>query len=135
MRTRILCLFFLVSLFLITLVNPRNVFAQTKYWEIQSIDTMKYSRDMARERSGDVVFDRIIESVLEKIKSTGATHVAIGTPYDEEFIPFLRKWVLTARRVGLNIWFRGNFSGWEGWFDYPRISKEEHLEKIEEFIK
>ena len=39
-----------------------------------------------------------------------------------------------ARRVGLNIWFRGNFSGWEGWFDYPRISKEEHLEKIEEFI-
>ena len=92
MRTRILCLFFLVSLFLITLVNPRNVFAQTKYWEIQSIDTMKYSRDMARERSGDVVFDRIIESVLEKIKSTGATHVAIGTPYDEEFIPFLRKW-------------------------------------------
>ena len=104
---------------LVILVNPQNTHAQTPYWEIQSIDTMKYSRDMARERNKDMVFEKIIESVVEKIASTGATHVAIGTPYDEEFLPFLQTWVIAARKENLNVWFRGNFSGWEGWFDYP----------------
>ena len=103
-------------------------------WNFQSIDTMKYSRDIAREKLRDASFDAVIERQVKAIADTGATHIAIATPYDEEFVPFLRRWVDAARTHGLNVWFRGNFSGWEKWFEYPSISREEHLKKTEDFI-
>ncbi len=103
-------------------------------WNFQSIDTMKYSRDIAREKLRDASFDTVIARQVKAIADTGATHVAIATPYDEEFVPFLRRWVGAARTHGLKVWFRGNFSGWEKWFEYPSISREEHLKKTETFI-
>lgn len=103
-------------------------------WEFQSIDTMKYSRDLAREKLRDTSFDKVINQQVKNIADIGATHIAIATPYDEEFVPILKRWVSAARANGLHVWFRGNFSGWEGWFDYPRISPEEHNAKTKEFI-
>ncbi len=108
--------------------------ADLKFWQIQSIDTMKYSRDLAREKEKDQSFDLVIDGTMEKIAQAGATHVAIGTPYDEEFFPMIERWVKAARKHGLNVWFRGNWSGWEGWFDYPPISPEEHIKKTAAFI-
>ena len=118
------------------LISPMNIFAQEtdSYWEIQSIDTMKFSRDLARERNGDEVFRKIIETNVQKIADVGANYVAIGTPYDEEFLPYLKVWVHAVRSSGLKVWFRGNLSGWEGWFDYPSVSPQDHIEQIEEFI-
>lgn len=104
------------------------------WWEFASIDTMKYSRDIAREKLNDSSFNEVIDRQVRDIAGTGATHVAIATPYDSEFYPFLKKWVDAARKHNLNIWFRGNFSGWEGWFGYPDISRDEHIKKTEEFI-
>ena len=104
------------------------------WWTIQSVDTMKYSRDLAREKLKSPSFDQTIEQQVASIASTGATYVAIATPYDTEFIPFLTRWVNAARRHNLHVWFRGNFSGWERWFGYPAISREEHTKKIGEFI-
>lgn len=104
------------------------------YWEYQVIDTMKYSRDRAREKLDDPSFDQVIESQVRHIAETGATHVAIATPYDEEFVPFLTRWVKAARSHGLRVWFRGNLSGWEGWFDYQKIGEREHIEKVRDFI-
>lgn len=103
-------------------------------WEIQSIDTMKSSRDSAREKLHDPLFDTVIDTQMKNIAATGANYVAIGTPYDEEFYPFLTRWVQSARKYNLRVWFRGNFSGWEGWFGYPRISREMHIEKTKAFI-
>ncbi len=102
---------------------------------ITSIDTMKYSRDIAREKLKDSTFDEVIDKQIRDIAATGATHVAIGTPYDEEFLPFLKRWVNTARKYKLNVWFRGNWSGWERWFGYPPIDRETHIKKTVEFIK
>lgn len=104
-------------------------------WGVMSLDTMKYSRDYAREKLGDQSFDQVIESQVKNIAATGATHIALATPYDPEFVPFLTRWVDSARSHGLKIWFRGNFSGWEGWFDYQPISREEHLAATKAFIK
>lgn len=104
------------------------------YWEYQVIDTMKYSRDLARQMLGDASFDQTIETQVRHIAETGATHVAIATPYDEEFIPFLTRWVEAARANGLRVWFRGNLSGWEGWFDYQKIGEREHIQKVQDFI-
>ncbi|OGG29950.1 hypothetical protein A2971_04325 [Candidatus Gottesmanbacteria bacterium RIFCSPLOWO2_01_FULL_46_21] len=105
------------------------------WWVIQSIDTMKYSRDPSREKLKDPSYDRVIDGQVRQIAETGATHVAIGTPYDEEFVPIMKRWVSAARRYGLNVWFRGNFSGWEKWFGYASISRDEHKIKTAEFIR
>lgn len=104
------------------------------FWSFQSIDTMKYSRDTAREKAGDLSYDAEIDEQMKKIKATGATHVAIGTPYDEEFIPYMNRWVNAARQHGLKVWFRGNLAGWEEWFEYPPIDRDTHTEGVREFI-
>jgi len=131
--SKILAVFVLASL-----MTPGFIFAknsdETKFWKVQSIDTMKYSRDLAREKLNDRSFDKVIDGQIKAIADTGATHVAIATPYDSEFAPFLKRWVVSARKHGLKVWFRGNFSGWEGWFGYSKISREEHTAKTEQFI-
>lgn len=104
------------------------------WWNIQSVDTMKYSRDLSREKRKDPSFDTVIDQQIDNIANAGATHVAIATPYDEEFTPVLMRWVVSARKHNLKVWFRGNFSGWEKWFDYPAITRDEHTAKLTDFI-
>jgi hypothetical protein len=102
---------------------------------IKSIDTMKYSRDFAREKLNDKSFGVLIDSQVKNIALTGANYVAIDTPYDKEFIPFLKRWVSAARENNLKVWFRGNLSGWEQWFNYPTIDRSTHTRMISEFIR
>lgn len=103
-------------------------------WDFRAIDTMKYSRDLALEKIDDPSFNSTIDDQMVKIKNTGATHVGIATPYDEKFLPMLKRWVSSARNHKLKVWFRGNFSGWEGWFEYSRIDRATHLTLVESFI-
>jgi hypothetical protein len=117
----------------VTKKSSKPVIAERR-WKVSAIDTVKYSRDMAREKATSKSYEEEIDKQIKNIASTGATHVSIGTPYDEEFIPFMSKWVATARKYGLKVWFRGNFSGWEKWFEYQRISREEHTRLTKEFI-
>lgn len=133
---KILTWFFLL-LFCIAVVP---VSAQTNnpnpWWEVQAVDTMKFSRDPSREYLGNPVrAQQVISEQVANVAATGATHVAISTPYDEEFLPLLEKWVTEARMHGLSVWFRGNWSGWEGWFGYGRITPEQHLERTVAFIE
>lgn len=105
-------------------------------WSFRSIDTMKYSRDYAREKLHNYEFYQEINTQAENIAKTGANYLAVATPYDEEFRPFLNEWVAAARRNKLKVWFRGNWSNWEGWFGYERnMSFDEHLEKSVEFVR
>lgn len=123
----------LVVIVMATLLE-KSVQAQS-WWDVQSIDTMKFSRDLAREKASDQKYDIVIDNLLAGIAKTGATHVAIGTPYDEEFVPYMRRWVTYARKHKLSVWFRGNFSGWEQWFGYNKMTKEEHLTATTTFIR
>lgn len=110
--------------------------APKSMWEIQSVDTMKTSRDKARVKLNDLSYDSSINNQLAAVKSLGANYVALGTPYDDEFLPYLKRWVRIARQHKLKVWFRGNFSRWEGWFDYPKdMSPEEHLKATATFIE
>lgn len=105
-------------------------------WQFRSVDTMKFSRDFASEKLNDLSFDQEIETEISNIAATGATHVAVATPYDEEFLPFLKRWVKVAREHHLKVWFRGNWSNWEGWFGREKkMTFEEHTQKTVEFIK
>lgn len=106
------------------------------WWQIQSVDTMKYSRDRARETlTNPTKYEPIIQEQVKRIAQLGATHVAIGTPYDREFWPVLKLWIEAARSNNLNIWLRGNFAGWEGWFGYPKIDEVEHKYRLREFLE
>jgi len=125
--------FFLTAL-IIYLYLPGIALAGNTLWQFQSIDTMKYSRDIAKEMLNNDSFNETIDRQVQIISSLGATHVAIATPYDAEFLPFLAKWVQAARKYNLNIWLKGNFSGWEGWFGYPAIDRSTHILKTKEFI-
>lgn len=105
-----------------------------QYWQIQSIDTMKNSRDLAREHLDNKEAPQIIDAQLKKIASSGANYVSIGTPYDAEFLPILKLWVNSARNHKLKVWFRGNWSGWEEWFDYEPIDASELITKTYDLI-
>lgn len=107
-----------------------------RFWEHQCIDTMKSSRDNARAWSTRDDTEELIEKELDAIKALGANCVSIGTPYDAEFLPYLKLWVAKARERELSIWFRGNWSAWEGWFGRRRgMTTEEHLTKTAAFIR
>ncbi len=103
-------------------------------FRITSIDTMKYSRDPSLEMLDNPEFDKTIDLQMKQIAATNAKYVAIATPYDDQFLPILKRWVKAARKYHLHVWFRGNLAGWEGWFGYPRINRIEHLQKIDHFI-
>ncbi len=123
-----------LSIFCLGITGTFSSALASSWWEVQVIDTMKYSRDLSREKLNDPLFGSEISKQMKQIAETGATHVGIATPYDEEFIPVLRKWVAAARAENLNVWFRGNWSGWEGWFNYPRITREVHIQKTAKFL-
>jgi len=105
-----------------------------RFWQVQSIDTMKYSRDLSGQVKNDPKFDAVIDAQIKQIAATGATHMAIGTPYDDTFLPVLHRWVASARKYHLNVWFRGNFAGWEKWFGFSRIDRPTHLKLTESFV-
>lgn len=127
-------LFKLIVIFLFLLFFVKPVDAAT-LWHYQCIDTMKISRDKARGWTNTSDLDKHITWEMKTIKDMGANCVAIDTPYDEEFLPYMTKWASVARKYNLHVWFRGNFSGWEGWFDYPKNMKSSTLiQKTETFI-
>lgn len=116
-------------------IGKSTVVKKEPYWQFRSVDTVKYSRDVAGQMIDQPEFDSVINEQVADIASLGATHVAIATPYDQRFVPFLERWVRAAREHNLKVWFRGNFAGWENWFGYDRISREEHKALLKEFIE
>lgn len=130
----VLLVLFLVSIGLLFAFRPLEPKVPQSLWQFQSIDTMKYSRDLSREKLSNPSFDAVIDRQIKAIADTGATHVAIATPYDEEFFPMLLRWVTAARKYHLKVWFRGNFSGWEKWFDHTQITRIQHIQMTKAFI-
>jgi hypothetical protein len=115
--------------------KPKVAPVQNSIWLNQCVDTMKFSRDAARELGSSPNLNSFIDNEMNLVRDIGATCVAIGTPYDEEFVPYLTAWVNKAREKGLKVWFRGNMSGWEGWFNYPKFtSADQHTAGIKNFI-
>jgi hypothetical protein len=97
---------------------------------------MKDSRDSSSQILQNLTsFKPIIDAQMQLIADAGATHVAIATPYDTQFVPVLKLWVASARAHGLSVFFRGNFSGWEGWFGYSSISEATHEQLLKAFIQ
>lgn len=117
-------------------IKPASPVKEERVWQIKSIDTMKYSRDPSAQVLNDSSFDTAIDNQVRAIAATGANTVAIATPYDDKFVPVLTRWVVAARRYDLHVWFRGNFSAWEGWFGQDNnLTRDEHLKMTRSFIQ
>lgn len=134
MKKYILILFFFALVFFVAHKFNKDQTKSpetSKFWAVQSIDTMKYSRDAS---TSPMSSDQI-DTQVQNIAITGATHVAIDTPYDAEFQPRLKEWVDSARKYHLKVWFRGNWSGWEGWFGYAKdLTRSRHINMTQKFI-
>lgn len=116
-------------------LNKSSIVKKSYLWDFMAVDTVKYSRDLTGQMIDKPEFDAVINEQVADIASLGATHIAIATPYDQRFVPFLERWVRSAREHKLKVWFRGNFSGWENWFGYERMTREEHKILLKEFIE
>lgn len=105
---------------------------ETSFFEVESVDTMKYSRDAARNKESQ----KLIPEMIAAAAALSPTHIAIATPYDDEFIPITKLWVDEIRKRNIKVWYRGNFAAWENWFGYERFKDPyEHIAKSERFIK
>jgi len=113
---------------------PSAANAQERLWKYQIIDTMKTSRDQTLYKMNDKKYDADIRKELKQIKALGATHVAIDGAYDNKYLPWLKRWVRIAREEQLSVWFRGNFSGWHGWFTPKNMTREQHKKAVENLI-
>lgn len=127
-------MYFLLQNIFTPIYNNVKVNTTQRHWQIESIDTMKYSRDRARQGITDPLYAIEVDKQVGAIADAGANYVAIDTPYDDEFLPVLKMWVHASRAHGLHVWFRGNWSGWEGWFNYSPINEQTHIAKTKAFI-
>lgn len=124
------------SVILLTKGNAESTTVSPTLWPYQCIDTMKTSRDKARLWKTRNDLHNSTDKQAALIKDLGGNCIAIDTPYDKEFLPYLHQWVISARKQHLHIWFRGNFSGWEGWFDYPKgLTSQKLFTQTKEFIE
>ncbi len=140
MAKKITISFLQVLLLFIFIIHPQVTqgdedSTQQTLWKYQCIDTMKISRDKARLWTSESDLINHISWEMKIIRGMGANCVAIDTPYDEEFYLYLSDWVKGARNAKLHVWFRGNFAGWEEWFNYPKLtSTNTFLQNIHAFI-
>lgn len=119
-----------------TIISYHPNAADSTLFPVQCIDTMKVSRDKAKENISVDKQIAAIQKELKEISSLGANCVAVGTPYDDEFLPYLKLWVAEARKQQLHVWFRGNWSSWEGWFGHPKsMTTDDHIKQTVTFIK
>jgi len=83
-------------------------------WPIQSVDVMKYSKDIICSPPSTSTVD----TQLALIKAAGANYVAVSGYYDNPAcasdITMLNKWNTEARAVGLKLWWRMKDLSWEG---------------------
>lgn len=88
----------------------------TPTWELQSVDVMKYSKDVLCSPPTTT----FVDAQLDKAVDIGANFVAVSGYYDEPScnstgaITTLTRWVEGARAHDLHVWFRFKNKAFEG---------------------
>ncbi len=87
-------------------------------FRLQSADVMKWSKDDLFSQKTDAQ----MAAVALQLKSLGATHVAVATPYDDPSAypggpapeGYLERWIVAIRGQGMHVFFRRQWLSWEG---------------------
>jgi hypothetical protein len=115
--------------------TPAPVPLTGKSWEIQSVSSMKETKD----RICNMPDHGYIERWVDKAKELGVTHVAVETPYDNpacgDAVSYTKTWVDVIRSRGLKVWHRHMFLAFEGIYDTPKNNSTDYLAKTRDYIK
>lgn len=102
-------------------------------WQIQSIDSMKDTKDAVCAQHSD----SWIKSWVQKAKELGANYVAISTPYESpscgDALAYTKQWVKIIRSEGLHVWHRHMPLAWEGIYNTPKATGD-YLTLIKNYI-
>ena len=106
----------------------------TGSWPIQSVSSMKETKDRICGQRDQTFIDRWVD----KAKELGANYVAVETPYDnptcDNSVNYTWKWVNAIRSRGLKVWHRHMPLAFEGIYDTPK-AKGDYLTMIDDYIK
>lgn len=96
-------------------------------WAIRSVDMQKETQDKLK----DPASEPYIKEIVKLAKEVNATHVAIGTPYDNpsdpqavDTVEFTRQWSDAAHDIGLNVWHRHMPEGFQGFYNEKKEVKD-----------
>jgi hypothetical protein len=112
-----------------THANPKVAGANFSFDHVRSIDVMKYTKDLVRNQQSDSEINAIVSAIANGLHPT---HIAISVPMDEsEAYPnpkpaprtaaeFTKAWADAIHSQGINIIWRGTWSGLEGLYNFPK---------------
>lgn len=102
-------------------------------WSIQSIDSMKSTKDAVCGQR-DLTW---IDNWLDKAKELGANYVAISMPYDNptcaDSTDYANRWIQAIRSKGLHVWHRRMPLAFEGIYSTPKAGNN-FLTQISNYI-
>lgn len=117
-----------------TMTPPTPSPTTTGSWPIQSVSSMKETKDRICGQRDQTFIDRWVD----KAKELGANYVAVETPYDnptcDNSVNYTWKWVNAIRSRGLKVWHRHMPLAFEGIYDTPK-AKGDYLTMIDDYIK
>lgn len=103
-------------------------------WEIQSVSSMKETKDRVCGQRDQAFIDRWVD----KAKELGVNYVAIETPYDSpacgNSVDYTWKWINSVRSHGLKVWHRHMPLAHEAIYDTPK-AKSDYFNLISNYIK
>lgn len=114
--------------------TPVPTVPSSSTWDIQSIDSMKSTKDAVCGQRDDAW----IGSWLDKAKELGANYVAISMPYDNpscaNSTDYANRWIKLIRQKGLHVWHRRMPLAFEGIYSTPKAGQD-FLGQIYSYIK
>jgi len=115
--------------------SPSATSSPVGSWPLQSVSTMKETKDRVCSPR-DIIF---IDRWLSKAVEVGANYVSIETPYDNpscaSALTYTKLWISRARFKGLKIWHRHMPLAFEGIYSIAKNSQSSYLDVITNYIK
>ncbi|HLD11532.1 MAG TPA: hypothetical protein VJB91_01355, partial [Patescibacteria group bacterium] len=106
-----------------------------KTWDIQSVDAMKYTKDVICSPKDEVWIGKWVDKAVE----IGATHVAVSTPYDNpkcgNAVEYTKTWIRVIRSKGLHVFHRQMPLQFEGIYDNPKSPGTNFITQVSNYIK
>lgn len=104
-------------------------------WQIQSVSTMKDSKDIVCHPQSQAY----IEKWVDTAKQLGVNYIALETPYDSpscgDALTYTKLWIAIIRSRGLHVWHRHAFLSFEGIYSTTKDPNKNYLQMIADYIK
>lgn len=115
--------------------SPRPVGSLNQSWQIQSVSSMKETKDKVCGQDTDA----FIQQWVDTAKNLGVNYIAVETPYDNpscgSAVAYTNTWLDVIRSRGLNVWHRHMPLTFEGIYTTAKDPARNYIQQISEYIK